>query len=138
MPDRAMRNALHYAALNNDVAEIQRLIGSGESVDASDSLGFTPLHFAAQERNVEAVRALIQAGASIDAQNVYGNGPLSVATYYSQGDGDIITLLLAAGADMHLANNYGQTPIGLAGMIANFDARVHFPSDDGAGEQPLA
>lgn len=79
---------------------------------------------------MEAVRALLHEGASVDPQNVYGNTPLMTATYYSQGDGDIIKALLAAGADMNRSNNYGQTAIGLASMIGNFDARIHYPATD--------
>ena len=59
MADRSGRSGLHYAALANDVTEIQRAIAAGEDPNHADAQGFAPLHFAAQQQAVEAVNALL-------------------------------------------------------------------------------
>ena len=47
--DHYGRTALHYAALENAVSEIQRLLEAGFAPNAVDKAGWTPLHFAAQK-----------------------------------------------------------------------------------------
>ena len=65
MADRAGRVALHYAALDNDVA---RLVALGTDLNAEDAQCFRPLHLAAQEHALEAA-ALLAAGAEVDGVN---------------------------------------------------------------------
>ena len=54
--DRDGRTALHYAALENNSAEVQRLLEAGLATGATDKSGWTPLHFAAAYGEVLAAR----------------------------------------------------------------------------------
>jgi len=124
--DRCGRTALHYAALNNELLEVRRLLETDFAASAVDAAGRTPLHFAAQEYSVDAAKLLIEHGASVDAQDSYGNTPLANAVFYSQGRGELIKLLREAGADPQLENKHGISPIKLARTIANYDLRQFF------------
>jgi ankyrin repeat protein len=44
--DSAGRAQVHYAALNDDVAQVVELLAGGADPDAADIQGFTALHFA--------------------------------------------------------------------------------------------
>jgi ankyrin repeat protein len=125
--DRAGRTPLHYAAVENDVAQVVTLLGAGADPDAADRQGFTPLHLACQQWAVDAVRELLAGGASVDSVNGFGNTPLFVAVFNSRGRGESIQLLRErGGADALHANNSGQTPVGLARLIGNFDVAQYF------------
>lgn len=124
--DRYGRSALHYAALNNDAAEVKRLIAEGSELDLGEKLGFTPLHLAAQDFGVEAAEILLKHGAVVDAINRFGNTPLFVAVFNSRGRGEMIQLLRRHGADPDKANNHGQTPVRLARLIGNYDVAQFF------------
>jgi ankyrin repeat protein len=124
--DRAGRSALHYAALENNVPEVRRLLEEGFDSRAVDKSGWTPLHFAAQEYSIDAAALLLQHCASVDAQNCHGNTPLSNAVFYSRGRGELIQLLRKNGADPHLSNKSGVSPLSLARTITNFDVGQYF------------
>ena len=124
--DRAGRTSLHYAALENDVAEIMALLAAGVDVDAPDGRGFTPLHLACQQWAVDAGRALLVGGALVDSVNDFGNTPLFVAVFNSRGRGELIRMLRDRGADVLHANKAGQTPVELARLIGNFDVAQYF------------
>jgi ankyrin repeat protein len=67
----AAYRGLHAAAAKGDAAEITRLIGAGEKVDAVDGHRRTPLHVAAHLGHQAAAQALIRGGANpnaLDAQ----------------------------------------------------------------------
>ena len=98
----ATATALHWAALEGDVAEVKRLIAAGADVDATERVhgGERALHWAAAGGWSGVVRALIAAGASLEAQDNDGETALFNAVR-SQSDGNYFALmaLLAAGAD---------------------------------------
>ncbi|MDR3404414.1 MAG: ankyrin repeat domain-containing protein [Chthoniobacter sp.] len=124
--DREGRTALHYAALENNGAEVKRLIEAGFAVDAPDKAGWTPLHFAAQEYSAAAAILLLEHGAPVDAQDSNGNTPLSRAVFNSKGRGELIRLLRKAGADPRRKNHYGVSPLSLVRTIGNYDVRQFF------------
>ncbi len=126
LTDREGRTELHYAALENNAAEVHRLLEAGFAAGAADKAGRTPLHFAAQEYSAGAATLLIEHGAPVDAQDSHGNTPLSNAVFYSNGRGELIQLLREAGADPQRKNNHGVSPVGLARTIANHDLRQFF------------
>lgn len=125
--DRAGRTPLHYAALENDVALLQRLVAEGADPNARDRQGFTPLHFACQQGAAEAVRALIEAGAQVDARDNRGTTPLmEVVLSAPTCQGEIITLLREQGADPLARDDAGETPTSWARKIANYDFAQYF------------
>ena len=126
MLDRSGRSQLHYAAAEDRVEDVQRLLADGVDPNLQDCNGASALHFAAQEFAVQAAGALIEGGANVDAADKFGNTPLFTAAFNSRGRGELIRLLRAAGADPSHVNRAGQTPVGVARLIANYDVAQHF------------
>lgn len=120
MRDRGGRSALHYAALDNDIASARMELAAGADPNLADRGGFRPLHLAAQQGSVEVAGLLLNNAADVDPRNVDGNTPVLVAVFNFRGDGRLIELLRRHGADPHTGNNHGQTPLGLARLIANY------------------
>jgi ankyrin repeat protein len=108
------RSAIHYAAANGDVDEVQRLLDDGADPAAPDTAGFTPLHFAAQEQHPQVVAVLLAAGVDLQARDRWGNTPLWRAVFTAHGDSSTSVALLAAGADPDAANGTGTSPRVLA------------------------
>lgn len=124
--DRAGRQPLHYAALENRIAETVERLALGDDPNLGDRQGFTALHFAAQGGSAEAARVLLDNGAEVDKVNFFGNTPLWVAVANSKGRGEMIALLREHGADPCKANKSGNTPLGFARLIANYDIAKYF------------
>ena len=124
--DREGRLPLHYAAMDDNVADVQARLAAGDDINLGDKQGFTPLHMAAQRGSIAAATLLLDRGAEIDRANTFGNTALFVAVFNSKGDGELIALLRERGADPLNANNTGQTPVGLARLIANYDVAQFF------------
>jgi ankyrin repeat protein len=124
--DREGRLPLHYAALENNVAEARRRLAAGDDPNLGDRQGFTPLHLAAQQWSIDVAKLLLDHGAAVDRSNMFGNTPLFVAVFNSKGRGDLIALLRQKGADPLKANETGQTPAGLARLIGNYDIAQFF------------
>jgi ankyrin repeat protein len=113
------RTPLFYAALENDVAEVRRLLAAGADPHVHERRRrYTPLHFAAQQDAVEAARLLLEAGANVNAPDSYGNPPLWTAIFSARERGDLIRLLLDAGADSHHRNTKGSTPLDVAKTLS--------------------
>ena len=124
--DVSGRSPLHYAALNNNLAEAVELAEAGADLNERDRQGFSPLHFAAQEGSVEVAGELLRRGAEVDTTNKFGNTPLWVAVFNSRGQGELITVLRGHGADPNRQNNSGISPLSLAKTIANYDVDQFF------------
>jgi uncharacterized protein len=119
--DRAGRTALHYAAVDNDVGKVRRLLAQGYDVNAREERDFTPLHFAAQSQAPDIVQLLLNHGAEIDARNAFGASPLLVALTNYRDDPRTVRLLRDAGADVTLENHYGHSPASHAASVTNYD-----------------
>jgi ankyrin repeat protein len=111
--DREGRDALHYAAMNNDVETVQRRLDAGVPVDLVEHRArYTPLHFAADNGAVNAAAALLDAGADIEARAERDVTALHIAVsrWRQSPDGDLLKLLLARGADKSAGDMHGWTP----------------------------
>ena len=64
-----METNLHEAAINDDVAEVRRLVAAGADVDEQrGEFGMRPLHWAAEVGQVEVMGVLVELGADKDAR----------------------------------------------------------------------
>lgn len=124
--ERDGRTLLMIAVSEKKLDLLQYLIKKGADIDRQDDEGNTALHYACNDNNLEAVKILIENKAAVDIKDIHGNTPLSNAVYFSNGYGDVITLLLKHGADKNLKNNYGISPLELAKGIANFNVIQFF------------
>ena len=110
--------ALHAAVRGDNIAEAQRLIDSGVSVNARDALGSTPLHDAAWAGDSKMVRFLIDRGADVNARHLEaGSTPLHYAIL--TGRPAVVNLLLDAGADQRIPYRDGDVAIHLAASRGN-------------------
>ncbi|WP_330925698.1 ankyrin repeat domain-containing protein [Candidatus Sororendozoicomonas aggregata] len=73
--------ALHYAAIYNDVDELKELLAQGDDINILDSSGhkMTPLMIAAINGATAALGYLIKAGADLNFINGFGSTALSLA-----------------------------------------------------------
>ncbi len=124
-PAAVVVSELHWAAIEGDADEVRRLLASGASVSASETLWGqeTPLHWAAFGGSRQAVRLLLDAGASVEAQDDYNETALHKAL--SADDPKYLALieLLLRGADPNAITGWGATPLHLA-----VSARAHAPA----------
>ena len=116
--------ALIQAALDNDTADVQRLIAAGANVNARDSRG-TALGHAAVENSVDMARFLIEAGADVNAKNDDGETALMnalwVHRHQKSSEMEIVKPLLEAGADVNAKCNDGTTALIYAARRSSVD-----------------
>ena len=84
---------LHAAARNGDLAQVDRLLAQGASLNAPDDAGRTPLIIAVMQGHVEVVRRLLTAGANASLLDREGLDALQHAR--NQGLNQIVQLLEA-------------------------------------------
>ncbi len=109
----AQAGAIHDAARNGDLDQVQRLVVQGADVNAKAVRDETPLMLTALAGNGEIVNYLLQRGAEINARNSSGMTSLHAAAY--TGHSDIVQLLINKGADVNDASNrYRVTPLHVA------------------------
>ncbi|WP_280365728.1 ankyrin repeat domain-containing protein [Nocardia wallacei] len=97
--DEHGRSPLHYAAVDGDLAAVERLLHT-DDVNLADSDGWTPLHFAARSAAPAVVERLLDAGADIDAVTDKGMPAIYWAAVARSGDPvQTIRVLRARGAD---------------------------------------
>ncbi|MBO0883090.1 MAG: ankyrin repeat domain-containing protein [Mycobacterium sp.] len=98
--DEFGRSPLHYAALEGDLATVERLLAV-EDVNLADREGWTPLHFAARMGRVDVVARLLDSGADVNALTDKGMPPIYWAAVAGVGDPvETIRVLRAHGADV--------------------------------------
>lgn len=129
--------ALHFAAIANDRAMVDLLLGAGADVNArDDTYQMAPIGWANEEGHVEMVQYLYERGAEVDLHQAaaYGlldrvkqlvKGPrrqvnaliggwtaLQLAAVW--GHPDVVELLLSRGGDPLLKDPYGRTTLAIA------------------------
>jgi ankyrin repeat protein len=123
-------SALHWAAYNNDLDAVKRLLSEGADPNAVNRFGVTPLHEAATVGNAEMLKALLDAGA--DANAAFGEGETVLMTAARTGDAESVRALLAHGADADAREQWhGQTALMWA-AIENHADIVQILLDAGA------
>lgn len=104
--------ALHWAAVNGNVALAQLLIRSKANVVALTRNGaYTPVHLAARGGHGALVRLLLGAGASVTAVTTSGG---ATPLHFASGSGSVeaVRALLERGAEVNARESvWGQTPL---------------------------
>ena len=123
-------SALHWAAYNDDLGAVRRLLAEGADPNAVNRFGVTPLHEAATVGNAEMLKALLEAGG--DANASFGEGETVLMTAARTGDAESVRLLLEHGADVDAHERWhGQTALMWA-AIENHADIVQLLIDAGA------
>jgi ankyrin repeat protein len=100
---------LHWAAYADDLAGVDRLIKSGEKVNAANDIGATALWAASLNGSAPIVARLLGAGANPNMALLSGETPLMVAS--RAGKLDVVDLLLAKGANPDARGPRAQTAL---------------------------
>lgn len=104
---------LHWAAIAGNLDELRRLLNSGASLTATETLwgGERALHWGAVGGHPGVVRALLAAGASIEARDDHGE--TSLRESLRAEDPNFLTLqaLLVAGADPEARSRTGMAAL---------------------------
>ncbi|XP_068595659.1 ankyrin repeat and SOCS box protein 13-like [Brachionichthys hirsutus] len=93
------RSAVHEAAAQGRVVQLQQLIEGGAAVNSVAADSITPLHEACVQGHARCVRLLLDAGAQVDARNIDGSTPLCDAC--AAGSLECVKLLLEYGATVN-------------------------------------
>jgi uncharacterized protein len=110
--------ALHWAAHNDDQAEVERLIKAGADVNARNDYGATPLQEAAERGDAQMLRTLLKAGADVESAN--DEGQTALMTVSRVGSVEAATVLIKAGADVNAVEQWrGQTALMWASAQGN-------------------
>jgi uncharacterized protein len=99
----AQYTGLHAAAQRGDMAQIQRLAGKTEVLNAADRYGRTPLHVAAFAKQREAIRALVKAGADLSKLESDRYDAVTIASVAD--DEETLRVLLQLGASAKLTTS---------------------------------
>src|SRR5688572_7360039 len=101
---------LHWAAHENDLSAVQRLIKQGANVNAKNDYGATPMSEAAVTGNAALLEALLKAGADAESPNADGQTALMVVA--RTGNVEAARVLIARGANVNAVEKWrGQTAL---------------------------
>ena len=101
---------LHWAAHNNDLPLVQKLIREGANVNARNDYGATPMSEAALTGNAALIEALIKGGAHVESSNADGQAALMIVA--RTGNVDAARVLIRHGANVNAVEKWrGQTAL---------------------------
>jgi ankyrin repeat protein len=101
---------LLVAIRSGDHPRVQKLLGSGADVNATDTEGTTALMHAVIESDVKMMKLLMDRGANVNAKNSAD----STAVMYAATNPAKARMLLEAGADVKVRGKGGATPMSVA------------------------
>ncbi len=97
--------ALHWAAYQDDLDLVDRLLRAGADVRAANRYGVTPLSLACTNANVTMVQRFIAAGS--DVNTALPGGETVLMTCARTGKAGAVQALIAGGADVHAKESRG-------------------------------
>jgi ankyrin repeat protein len=114
--------ALHWTALNGDLATMNVLLYAGAATEALTRVGaYTPLHLASSRGQAEAVARLLEAGSKVGPLTATGVQPLHLAA--QAGNANAVKALLDRGAEVNAKDKtHGRTPLIFAASQDRLDA----------------
>ena len=106
-----------------NIGEVQRLIGLGANINAVTPSGRTPLMFATGYGHINSVRFLLENGANVNAKDTFkGWTVLMFSTILTNEEFEIAKLLIENGADVNESTNYsGETVLIIACKRCHFN-----------------
>ena len=113
---------VYLAFVRGDMEGVQRLINSGENVDAKGLNGWTALIYAARNGNIEAVKMLLKAGANPNIKDNFKWSPLHHAILKNRTHNEIIKILIKYGADVNAVDSHLRTPLHRAAQFGHTEA----------------
>lgn len=113
---------LFWAARDNDLAMIEKLLELGADIHAEDVYGSTALFYAIYHERRKAAKLLILKGADVNAKSDEGETPLMAAA--SENNGALILLLLTLGADPTATDKAGKRAYDYFGRSATKEVRA--------------
>jgi ankyrin repeat protein len=108
----AFAGPLHHAAVKGDVAEVRRLVESGENIESTADIDETALYDAACFGRTEVVKLLLEKGANVETKAKGGWTPLMIAAEH--GHEETIHLLIDHGAKLEARTSDGKTALWIA------------------------
>src|ERR1700761_7353754 len=116
-PQGDVMTALHWAAYQDDLDTVSRLLRAGANANARTRIGdITPLMLASMNGDPRAERALLQAGADANSSNANGTTALMFAA--DSGQPDALEVLLEHGARVNARESaHGQTALMFAAAL---------------------
>ncbi|QQR49169.1 ankyrin repeat domain-containing protein [bacterium] len=116
---KSATTALHEAADNGNVAELERLLATKQfNIEAQDVHGLTSLHYAAWKNQPPCITTLLQHGANVNIKDQHHWTPLHFAAFC--GHYACAIRLVNGGADISAATDEGKTPVMLAACAHKF------------------
>ena len=94
------KEKLHFAAADDDLEEVKRLVEEGFDVNAFDEgLSLTPLHYAVRGGHLGVAQYLLSAGANINAHDEEAIGETPLGDVAADCSYEVADFLIRAGAD---------------------------------------
>jgi ankyrin repeat protein len=124
----AVAGPLHDSIKNGDRALLQKLIESGEDVNAQDNFVGTALHWVALKNDIDSARLLIASGADVNLPRIIDNerpqdrGRTPLMSAASVNAVGVIELLVTEGANIDAKLVSGHTALHMAVYSSSIDA----------------
>lgn len=102
-------DTIFTAAAMGDIDRVRAFVNAKTSIDASNSMSYSPLTLAMMREHYELVQWILEHGADINCRSIGGQTPLIRAV--RSGKRELVELLLAKGADVKAATDNGETAL---------------------------
>lgn len=115
--------ALHYAAMHDDLRSMSWLLEKGANIHARNSQDATALHFAVSQGHFDITNHLLDHQIDVHAKTLTGH---TAVFYVPTGRSDLLRLLLAAGASVDSTSSGAHSPLFLAVASGNMERTAMF------------
>ncbi|MBC7928232.1 MAG: ankyrin repeat domain-containing protein [Bryobacteraceae bacterium] len=111
IPDFTPPNPLIAALMNNDTADVKRILDAGTKANEGVFLGATPLLLALMQGNTEAAQLLLDKGADPKVLDGAGSTTLMWAAGAENANVGMVKVLIGRGVDPGVVNKMGETAL---------------------------